>query len=66
MKFLGSNSRSSKTKGEDDTSSVGSSNSDSPKDEIGCNPAIKDLASAILQIEQSLEPKFLKRPLGSK
>lgn len=31
------------------------------KDEI----VIRDLGSAILQLEQSIEPKFLKRPLGS-
>lgn len=28
-------------------------------------PVIRDLASAILQLEQSIETKYLKQPLGN-
>jgi len=32
----------------------------------GLNPVIKDLACAILQVRQMVEPKFFKKPLGGK
>ena len=59
-------SRSKNKNDEDAVSSEGSSNSraNTSREETVGNPTIKDLASAILQLEQSLEPKFLKRPLG--
>jgi len=68
---LGSSSRSSKSKRKEDASNEESSDSESgrerslhSKDDTPCVPVIRDLGSAILQLEQSLEPKFLKRPLG--
>lgn len=33
--------------------------------ENGANPRVKNLASAILQLEQSIERHYLKAPLGN-
>lgn len=34
-------------------------------EDIKVDKKVTDLASIILKIEQSIEPKFLKRPLGN-
>ncbi|ODM98981.1 Bromodomain adjacent to zinc finger domain protein 1A [Orchesella cincta] len=62
---LNGNSAGEGTSKSDQLSSHTSTSSEANKDDsTSLNPVVKDLACAILQIRQSIEPKFLKRPLG--
>ncbi|CAL8080599.1 unnamed protein product [Orchesella dallaii] len=63
---LNGNSAEEGTSKSDQQSTHTSTSSEANKDDsTSLNPIIKDLACAILQIRQSIEPKFLKRPLGA-
>lgn len=51
-------------KNQDQMSSHTSSSSEAKEDGSSVSPVVKDLACAILQVSQSIQPRFLRRPLG--